>query len=103
MDQPSHEWLRDQLHRRGISQSALGREFGFDPATINRMVHGTRRITAEDMARMRRFFDAPEPANSTSTISLRSVGNGMAVIEIRKTVPMSLALKVVALIEEQAG
>ena len=56
------EILREEFMKpHGLSQNALAAALGVAPMTVNQIVNGKRRITAEVALRLGRFFDmAPQ-------------------------------------------
>lgn len=50
-------WFQDRLMDRGISQRALARHLGLDPAAVSLTLHGKRKLTAQEAADMAVVLD----------------------------------------------
>ena len=55
------KWLAEQLDRPGYTQAGLARVLGRDPAAINRMLKGTRRILASDLPVIYQYLGSTPP------------------------------------------
>jgi transcriptional regulator with XRE-family HTH domain len=54
------QWIRDRLHSSGRTQRELAKELGVDASQISRLLEGSRRLKADEIPIIRRFFeDAP--------------------------------------------
>lgn len=58
----NEQWFRDRLTALGRSQREMAFAMGLDPAQLNRTLKGTRKLPAEEAARMARFLEVPTPA-----------------------------------------
>jgi len=70
------KWLAEQLDRPGYTQAGLARALGRDPAAINRMLKGTRRILASDLPVIYDYLGATPPGGADGPIQpMRRVGD----------------------------
>lgn len=75
------EWLRDALESSGKSQAELSRLLtvslgrSIDRAAVNKMVKGTRAISADELLEISRFLKVAAPASSRSRTEGQSVAN----------------------------
>lgn len=53
--------IRTRLRRTGRSQAALGRHIGASKDSISRLMNGQRRLTADEAAQIKTFFDDERP------------------------------------------
>ena len=52
--------LKWQMQKAGISQADLARHLSLDPASVNRIIKGTRKISADEMEKIRAFLNNDE-------------------------------------------
>jgi transcriptional regulator with XRE-family HTH domain len=50
------DWVRQQLERRGASQTDLARAIGLTESQMSKAMNGGRRLTASEADSIRRFF-----------------------------------------------
>ncbi len=55
------KWLNDAIEAAGTNQSQLARALGLSSQQVNRMVQGTRNMTAADLIRISAFLKTPPP------------------------------------------
>ncbi|MEJ8474480.1 helix-turn-helix domain-containing protein [Roseibium algae] len=58
------KWLDEAIGKAGTNQSQLARAVGLTSQKINRMVQGSRVMTAEELIRISQFLNAPIPSLS---------------------------------------
>lgn len=59
------EWIRTRLRNAGKTQRQLAAALGFDASGVSRLLDGRRKLRADELARIRAFFEpstAPLPA-----------------------------------------
>jgi len=61
------DWLTKSLTKAGMTQSQLAREVGLTSQKINRTIHGSREMTAEEIIRISHVLRAPIPSLPGST------------------------------------
>lgn len=99
MDQNSTKWLIAELKRTGETQRAVAKALGIDVTAMNKIVKGTRRISADELTKAQRFFasrgprgshignspDLPDPESERITVDIpeydvrASMGDGFTV------------------------
>ncbi|MBB3937911.1 LexA family protein [Aureimonas phyllosphaerae] len=59
---PYHDWFVEQLAKSGKSQSELARHMGLKPSMVNKIVHGTRKLSSSEVADAASFFGQSAPS-----------------------------------------
>lgn len=72
---PYHQWFVEELGRSGKTQSDLARHMGLKPSMVNKIVHGTRKLSSDEVALAASFFGraAPQFESANPIGELRSV------------------------------
>jgi HTH-type transcriptional regulator/antitoxin HigA len=55
-DASAEDVLRELMRLNGLSQTQLAKEVGISQSTLSAVLNGTRRLTAEQMVKLARFF-----------------------------------------------
>lgn len=100
-------WLRSRLEESGLTVAALSARSGVSKATIHRALSEGYPFTPSrsTVAKLEAAFGSVGDSPAVSTpdappIALAQLPNGKARLQINKVVPYSLALRVLAMIEE---
>ena len=72
---PYHQWFVEELERSGRTQSDLARHMGLKPSMVNKIVHGTRKLSSAEVALAASFFGqaAPQLDGANPVGELRNV------------------------------
>lgn len=54
--QPDRDWFRQNLSRQNKSQRSVSRELGIDPAAVNKILQGKRRMTLSEAGYFAKLF-----------------------------------------------
>jgi len=67
---PYLEWIRREFDRTGKKQVDLARHLGIAHPQITRLMQGTRRLKADEIAKIAEFFGSPPPVPDRRMIPL---------------------------------
>lgn len=88
------EWLKEELKKPGRSQAGLGRHMGLHATNVNRLVNGTREIKQRDVTSIQQYLDATATGDERPPAMI----TGMVTLDIKATVSVALATKILAML-----